>query len=374
METGKKNVWSSPGGRSKNLKCDAQQFKDRERWNRISKRIDYYKKKMFSSAFPTDEELTEQWQNGLLIANANTANEWTIENGKKIDLKDYLNQSSSSSVDLKKNEDGSKDGDGDTDDDKGKNDKNQTPKTKSAEKGIGKEKHISLASDLYMTMAQDIEVLLYYLPMMKRLYEFDMIVDPMCGKNNIVDFFNSNNLYDSIGSDLYHTEEKVDFLADSYSPKIEDKKYIIVSNPPFLQKTSYIDKCLKMNVPFILLLPTAYMGTVHYMTKTISNCHHILLIHPVPKFYVLGKEKPYHVKATTCAWFFFNCDLCLDSLFPHFLTTIEKSTGKLHHNCVKPDNDTIGDHHREVLNLHKEDINNDCEIEQEIIVSDCISI
>lgn len=80
-----------------------------------------------------------------------------------------------------------------------------------------------------------------------------LILDPCCGKGNIVKYLDENGYY-SIGRDI---ETGYNFLTD---PLPEGTTHII-TNPPYSLKDQFLARCYEHKLPFALLLPiTALEG------------------------------------------------------------------------------------------------------------------
>jgi hypothetical protein len=100
-------------------------------------------------------------------------------------------------------------------------------------------------SDVFQTPEIALQPLLQFIPKEYRIWE------PASANGNIVNFFTSNN-YNIIGSDI---TQGVDFFNN------EKEFDCIITNPPYSIKDKWIDRCYKLNKPFMLLLPiTALEG------------------------------------------------------------------------------------------------------------------
>jgi hypothetical protein len=241
--------------------------------------------------------------------------QWTVVNGKFVKIDDAIKgiEDKPASIDEDKPPTTDKDKPPTTDEDK--------PTAAVVEVKLEEPvKHIARDSDLYETRDEDVEFLVYFLQRM----QFDNIYEPMCGTGNIVRFLTNAN-FNVIGSDLYHyPENKKDFLDPDFEIA---PKSIIISNPPFLNKTKYLDQCLKFNIPVLLFLPVNFMGTTAFIRNYKRFCNAVLLVCPRPKFIIPSDENEvfYSPKGTNCSWFFFNVPV----KFTTFMMSVDKKTGIL---------------------------------------------
>lgn len=80
------------------------------------------------------------------------------------------------------------------------------------------------------------------------------IYEPCRGNGDIENFFKKNG-YNASGSDI---EEGKDFLAPLFSLPDFD---CIVTNPPYNLKTEFLQRCIELEKPFALLMPTSTFHT-----------------------------------------------------------------------------------------------------------------
>ncbi len=80
--------------------------------------------------------------------------------------------------------------------------------------------------------------------------------EPACGRGNIVSYLLSRDI-DAFGTDI-NREPKQDFLTFDPPYKYFD---VIITNPPFSKKTSFLKKCYELKKPFALLLPYSTLET-----------------------------------------------------------------------------------------------------------------
>jgi SAM-dependent methyltransferase len=78
------------------------------------------------------------------------------------------------------------------------------------------------------------------------------ILDPACGKGNIVNYCNKIG-YNSIGSDIKNGTNFLDFTEKD----VQNVDYI-VTNPPYTKKLQFLQKAIELEKPFCFLLPITY--------------------------------------------------------------------------------------------------------------------
>jgi hypothetical protein len=104
-----------------------------------------------------------------------------------------------------------------------------------------------LHADGFQTPPEAILPLLPYIP------EWATVIDPACGKGNIVRAFCSHG-YRASGSDI---NKGKDFLQKVVTYSTD----YIVTNPPYSIKDAWIEHCYELGSPFALLMPlTALEG------------------------------------------------------------------------------------------------------------------
>jgi hypothetical protein len=303
-----KSVWCTEKGSGMKGLSQEQAVK-RESWNRTHRKLQYYIKRMWGCAFPTENELVKQHAEGMILAtpDAYKKMEWTVIDGCVVKLDETFKEMSMSSSGLEENE---TDDVGDDTKEKNKTDTKAVSKVKT---------RVSQDKDLYATMSEDVEILLYFINPL----QFENIYEPMCG-NGAISGFLAKAGYTVIASDKYNYPEcEKDFLGSDFQVPVGN---IIVSNPPFVDKYLYLDKCLQFKVPTMLLLPVNFLGTAMFIRQYQSFCNGVLLIVPRPRFFVPNKVKPTSLKGTNCAWFFFNMG-STNPMFSDFIMSVDKKTG-----------------------------------------------
>lgn len=100
-------------------------------------------------------------------------------------------------------------------------------------------------SDIFQTPNNALEPILQFIPQDYSIWE------PASANGNIVKFFSGNG-YNIIGTDITNGN-------DFFTSKIISD--CIITNPPYSIKDLWIERCYKLNRPFMLLLPiTALEG------------------------------------------------------------------------------------------------------------------
>ena len=160
---------------------------------------------------------------------------------------------------------------------------------------------IAKVSDLYRTRDEDAVVVMYFLNKLRTERNFTSVIDPMCGKGDLIDLCKSFDI-PAYGSDKFNFPECAkDFLSHTF--KVNDDE-IILSCPPFVTKEVFVSKSLMFNVPTILLLPVGFVATKKF-TDFREALTAILIMSPRPKF-INSKEELYSPKGTAYGWYFFN--------------------------------------------------------------------
>ena len=143
--------------------------------------------------------------------------------------------------------------------------------------------------DLYITQAEDIEVLLPFLTNFKDA----TIYDPCCGTGIYGEVLRKNGFEKVVESDLNFGENRLDFLdADAIIPDYD----LILTNPPYNKKYKFLKKMYQLKKPFAVLLPfdtASYVGCGGLFEKYGVT---IMLIYPRPFF--MHKGKKVHPSAT----------------------------------------------------------------------------
>jgi hypothetical protein len=106
--------------------------------------------------------------------------------------------------------------------------------------------------DNYQTPSKNI------IPIIKYVDLTQVIWEPACGDGNIVHAFKQAN-YNIIGSDINDPYDSRDFL--KLEDHIKSDYDIIITNPPYSLLTEWLDMCVKLNKPFMLLIPLTSLET-----------------------------------------------------------------------------------------------------------------
>lgn len=106
-------------------------------------------------------------------------------------------------------------------------------------------------AQLYETEERDVLLLVRYLK--KRVPHLTRVFEPCVGKRAIASVLEKNGYEVTVERDLYHTEEKHDFLtADFPDPDSYD---IVITNPPFRKKASFLSRLHDTDHPFACIFP-----------------------------------------------------------------------------------------------------------------------
>jgi hypothetical protein len=91
------------------------------------------------------------------------------------------------------------------------------------------------------------------LPYVKANFRDYTIYDPACGHGEITGFFAKEG-FKTVGTDLFTTENKLDFLNDSIDHLKLPKKPLLICAPPITERFSFLDAMRKLPYPFIALV------------------------------------------------------------------------------------------------------------------------
>ena len=147
--------------------------------------------------------------------------------------------------------------------------------------------------DLYETNPEDIFIIIPYI----RNYKDKVIYDPCCGMKVFGNILRKEGFSNIIERDLFTQEIKHDYLLEN------DPEYdLMITNPPFQNKTKFVQKAYASGLPFVLLLPfetLTYMGLKHCFKEFGVT---VMVLPQDPKFMHNNKI----VSPLTCSYFFGN--------------------------------------------------------------------
>lgn len=148
-------------------------------------------------------------------------------------------------------------------------------------------------SDYFYTPTWVTELLLRHIS-----FRGKIVLEPACGERHIVNYLKGSGI-SCYGFDI---KSSYDFLKTS-KDKVRLTYDCIITNPPFSLKDQFIEKCIEIGIPWVLLLPIqSIQGKKR--NELFSKVEDLSIIIPNKRVaFIGGKNSPNFASAWFCSGF-----------------------------------------------------------------------